>query len=64
MSTHRYAVSQRVHFSAPLVTASASAFEIVALVPPTEAGEPQYRIKCLAERHERLALERHIALMG
>ncbi len=60
MSTHRYRIAQQVGFFAPLVPASAGDYHVVALVPATENGEPQYRIKSSTESYERLALERHL----
>ncbi len=61
MNTHRYRISQQVGFYAPLVPASSGVYEVVALVPATENGEPQYRIKSSTETYQRLALERHLS---
>jgi hypothetical protein len=56
MRKHKFQVGQRVELAPPLRRHTLGVYQIIALLP-IEHGEPQYRVKSLAEAHERCALE-------
>jgi hypothetical protein len=56
MSKHKFQVGQLVELAPPLRRHTLGVYHIIALLP-TEHGEPQYRVKSLAEANERCALE-------
>ena len=58
MEPHKFTVGQTVELLHKREThlKPLGLFEIVRLMP-TEHGQRQYRIKCLADGHERVALE-------
>lgn len=58
MQTHKYQVGETRHFT-PSAFDRASprgAYEIVRLLPPEHLGF-QYRVRCIADGHERVVVE-------
>lgn len=63
--THKFNISQLVEFEPRVLRPCApGAYEIRHLVPISEQepGDPSYRIKSRAEKHERVAAESDLAL--
>ena len=62
--SHKFTIGQTVHL-APSNTRSAVAgdYEVRHLMPPSDyQSEPRYRVKSLAERHERVVTESDLTL--
>jgi hypothetical protein len=62
---HKFTIGQRVELTPRLLRSSAPGpYEIRHLVPASdrEPGDPCYRIKSMAEKHERVARESDLTL--
>jgi len=58
MALHKYKLGQSLTFSPGRIGLEARrACKVVRLLPNDEAGQPQYRIKCVSEPVERVAKE-------
>jgi hypothetical protein len=62
MARHKYKVGQRVSFSPGRTSMAASGrdYKVIQLLPE-QNGQNQYRIKSIAETHERMAIETELA---
>lgn len=65
MASHKFKIGQAVSFnpSRQSMPASAREYKVLRLMP-AENGQPQYRIKSIAETYERTALEKELSLRG
>jgi hypothetical protein len=64
---HKFAIGQSVDLTTTVLRPSASgAYEIRHLVPAPDGSpeNPRYRIKSIAEKHERVASENELTLSG
>jgi hypothetical protein len=63
MAAHRFHLGQAVHFRTKpfYVSASLGVFEVTKLLPERD-GEFEYRIKNIAEPHERVARESELSV--
>ena len=62
---HKFSIGQIVDLVPTILRAAAlGPYEIRHLVPASDRdpGDPTYRIKCMAEKHERIALESELSL--
>ena len=62
---HKFNIGQLVELEARVLRASAAGpYEILHLVPASDRdpGDPCYRIKNIAEKHERVAVESELTL--
>ena len=62
---HKFAIGQSVDLVTPVLRPSAAgAYEIRQLVPAPDGSpeNPRYRIKSIAEKHERVAFESELTL--
>jgi hypothetical protein len=65
MSLHRFSLGQFVDLAPTKLRAAAlGRYEICGLIPPADGnpGDPCYRIKSVAEKHERAATESELTL--
>jgi hypothetical protein len=62
--THKFNIGQSVDLLTTVLRPSAAgAYEIRCLVPAADGSpDPRYRIKSIAEKHERVALESELTL--
>lgn len=63
MAAHKFRIGQLVSFNPgrQSMPASAREYKVLRLMPP-DNGQPQYRIKSIAETYERTALEKELSL--